>query len=75
MLIRRHRERLKEFDHAREGVPDYQGGTQPGVSADGPEGAPSEEWTVAQLKDYADTRGVDLAGASKKADILDALNA
>lgn len=34
---------------------------------------PSEEWTVSQLVDYANTHGVDLGDASKKADVLAAI--
>lgn len=39
-----------------------------------PTGEPSEEWTVAQLKDHATRHGVSLGGATTKADILAALN-
>lgn len=35
-----------------------------------PEGTPSDSWTVAQLKEYAEAKGISLAGAEKKADIL-----
>lgn len=35
-----------------------------------PEGEPSDSWTVAQLKEYAEAKGIDLTGADKKADIL-----
>ncbi|MDO5502147.1 MAG: hypothetical protein Q4G67_03125 [Actinomycetia bacterium] len=37
--------------------------------------APSESWTVAQLRAYADEHDVDLGEATRKADILDALAA
>lgn len=39
-----------------------------------PDGEPSESWTVAQLEAYAAANGVDLAGASRKADILAAIS-
>lgn len=35
---------------------------------------PTKEWTVAQLEGYAGKRGIDLGGASKKADILAAIH-
>ena len=35
-----------------------------------PEGEPSDAWTVAQMKEYAEAKGISLAGADKKADIL-----
>lgn len=35
-----------------------------------PDGDPAESWTVAQLRAYAAEHGVDLTGASVKADIL-----
>lgn len=35
-----------------------------------PEGDPTEKWTVDQLKAYATTNGIDLKGATTKADIL-----
>lgn len=38
-----------------------------------PEGDPSEDWKVDQLKAYAEREGVDLGGATKKADILTAV--
>jgi hypothetical protein len=37
------------------------------------EGEPSEAWTVAQLKAYADEHSIDLGDATKKADILAAI--
>ncbi|WP_280389307.1 Ish1 domain-containing protein [Nocardia wallacei] len=56
--------------------------TNPGVWAEEPEAAtsteapagdPSESWTVAELKAYADEHGIDLGEATKKADILAAI--
>jgi hypothetical protein len=38
-----------------------------------PEGSPAEEWTVAQLKAYAERENIDLGDVSKKADVLDAI--
>ncbi|MDO5500319.1 MAG: hypothetical protein Q4F67_11650 [Propionibacteriaceae bacterium] len=35
---------------------------------------PSESWTVAQIKQYADDRGIDLGGATVKADMLAVIN-
>ena len=39
-----------------------------------PEGQPSEDWTIPQLKAYAEHEGIDLGTATKKADILTAIN-
>ena len=38
-----------------------------------PEGSPDESWKVDELKAYAAERGIDLADATKKADILAAI--
>lgn len=35
--------------------------------------APAEDWTVKQLQDHAERAGVDLAGATTKADVLAAI--
>lgn len=40
---------------------------------DQPEGEPSDSWTVAQLTDYAKREEIDLGGATRKADILAAI--
>jgi hypothetical protein len=45
--------------------PDGDGG---GVEV--PDGAPTSDWTVAQLKAWAKEHDVDLAGASRKDDIV-----
>jgi hypothetical protein len=42
--------------------------------AEGGEEPASEDMTVAQLRDLAGSRGVDLSGASTKADILERLS-
>ncbi|WP_159840209.1 hypothetical protein [Nocardia sp. CY41] len=53
--------------------------TNPGVWADEPdaepelEGEPSESWTVAQLQAFAKSNDIDLGDATKKADILAAI--
>lgn len=47
----------------------------PDAPAAAPEGAPSDAWTVAQLTDYAKREEIDLGGATKKADILAAIQA
>lgn len=47
--------------------------TAPEEGAAYPDGEPSESWTVAQLKAYAEDNAVDLGGASVKADILAAI--
>lgn len=36
---------------------------------------PSDSWNRAQLREYADAHGIDLAGATLKADILAAVTA
>lgn len=36
---------------------------------------PSDVWTVAELTEYATQHGIDLSGASRKADILAAIHA
>jgi len=38
-----------------------------------PEGDPGESWTVAQLRAFAEANGIDIAGATKKDDILAAV--
>ena len=38
-----------------------------------PDGAPSEEWTNAQLDAYAEREGVDFAGVKNKADRMTAI--
>ena len=35
---------------------------------------PSDNWTVAQLRDYADRAAIDLAGATTKADVLSVID-
>lgn len=39
-----------------------------------PDGDPGEHWTVTQLEQYAADHGIDLAGATRKADVLAAIN-
>jgi hypothetical protein len=38
-----------------------------------PEGDPDESWTLAHLNEYANQNNVDLGGATRKADVLDAI--
>lgn len=46
-----------------------------GAEGEGEGGEPaSKDMTVAQLRDLADSRGVDLSGATTKPDILDRLS-
>ncbi|NEW40785.1 hypothetical protein GV794_01945 [Nocardia cyriacigeorgica] len=40
---------------------------------DVPDDEPSDAWTVADLRAYADLHGIDLGEATKKADILAAI--
>ena len=40
----------------------------------GKAGVPDESWTVVELREHAKTNGIDLAGATTKADILAAIN-
>lgn len=40
-----------------------------------PEGDPDKSWTVKQLETYAGNHGIDLAGVTKKDDILAAIAA
>ena len=40
----------------------------------GKAGVPDESWTVVELREHAKTTGIDLAGATTKADILAAIN-
>ena len=35
---------------------------------------PSENWTVPQLREHAERVGIDLTGATTKADVLSAIN-
>lgn len=44
----------------------------PDVSA-GSGATPDESWTLEELREYAKANGVDLHGATKKADVLDAV--
>lgn len=48
-----------------------QGWHEPGTAP----GDPLDRMTVAQLKAHAAERGIDLAGASRKADMLDRIRA
>jgi len=41
-----------------------------GVPLELPDGEPSDKWTNPQLVAYAGVHGIDLAGATKKADLL-----
>jgi hypothetical protein len=50
-------------------------GYSPATSAAADDGTPSESWTATKLKAYAAANDIDLAGATRKADILDALAA
>lgn len=43
---------------------------QPAAAAAFPEGAPSDEWKLADLAAYAKHHGIDLGDAKRKADIL-----
>lgn len=53
-----------------------QGWVVPGSPAPAePDSAPSNSWKVAELKAYAKEHGVDLGDATKKADILTAIDA
>lgn len=36
---------------------------------------PTDEWTIQQLRDYAEPRGIDLTGLSRKGEIFDAVQA
>lgn len=40
-----------------------------------PSPTPGEDWTVDSLRDYAQTNDIDLAGATRKDDILDVITA
>ena len=53
-----------------DGAGDDQDETVEGVPA-AAEPTPDSDWRVPQLREYADTHGIDLTGASLKADILD----
>lgn len=46
-----------------------------GELAPRPEGAPDASWKVADLKAHADENGIDLGDATKKEDIVAAINA
>ena len=50
---------------------DEPGGTPDEVEdQDEPGGTPDESWTNAEIKQYADDNGIDLGGATTKADML-----
>lgn len=55
------------FDHPTLGKPFTKTPRQ--RNADGPD----DSWTVTQLRNHADRNGIDLAGATTKADILTAI--
>lgn len=38
-----------------------------------PDGPPTDAWNLDQLRAHADAQGIDLAGATKKADVLAAI--
>jgi hypothetical protein len=38
-----------------------------------PAGTPNEDWTNAEIKAYADANNIDLDGATKKSDMLAAI--
>lgn len=40
-----------------------------------PADRPLDDYTVAELKDHAEARGIDLGDATKKADIIEAIEA
>ena len=44
-----------------------------GESEGGPDGEPDGSWTVVELREYAREHGIDLEGATAKADILAAV--
>lgn len=70
-----HVDDLERFDRFNVG-PAPEPEPEPANSADVfPEGAPEESWKVDELKAFADANGVDLGDATRKADILAALNA
>jgi hypothetical protein len=50
-------------------------GYSPAKTATAEDGTPSESWTTTKLKAYAAANGIDLAGTTRKADILDAIAA
>jgi hypothetical protein len=49
-------------------------GFRPAGQATALVGDPDESWTVAQLRTWADEHDVNLDGATKKADILEAID-
>lgn len=65
MLLRRYHEKP---GHVADGGRD-------GVVPEHPDGDPSEDWTGAQLKAYAKAKDISLGGATKKADMLAAVEA
>lgn len=44
-------------------------------ASDLPDGEPTTDWTIAQLQAYARDHHIDVTGAHKKADYLDAIDA
>jgi hypothetical protein len=56
----------------------YEGDTRPkpeSTAAQAEDTQPSEAWTVGRLKEWAAEHGIDLGGATKKADVLAAIEA
>ncbi|ERG63533.1 hypothetical protein L332_03585 [Agrococcus pavilionensis RW1] len=72
-----HEDDLERFDRLNPAEPEAKAveAAADGESRDFPEGEPSEEWKVDELKAYAAAREVDLGGATKKADMLAAIEA
>ncbi len=63
MLLNRHRNR-------------HQADAKASADASGaPEGKPTEKWTNNQIAEYAKAHAVDLAGATKKAEYLERIEA
>lgn len=62
---------IGDYDHYETDTTAADGGA--GTQGFAAMSAPDESWTVAQLKDYASENDIDLAGASRKAEILAAV--
>lgn len=63
MLLRRYHEKPGHVADVAEAVPEY------------PEGDPSEDWKVDELTAYAEAHDISLGGATKKADMVAAIEA
>lgn len=62
-------------EHWLERFPEKWSATEAALEAEVEVGPPDESWTIAEMRGWAEPRGVDLAGLRSHADILAAVTA